>query len=144
MMAKGERGIPVQDGRCTEAIFGKRIGDDVSRSVNRPASKRERLIKGRRFAQGVGFEGSVRLWKLYCSIHGLSQRVQRVQRIQPADPAGPAEPAEAAEPADLNLRELDPTTLTPRFETSFRQLNPFRPFKQCELERYIFDDVTEE
>src|SRR5271169_4283155 len=69
MMAKGERGIPVQDGRCTEAIFGKRIGDDVSRSVNRPASKRERPIKGRRFAQGVGFEGSVRLWKLYCSIH---------------------------------------------------------------------------
>src|SRR5271157_1575760 len=79
MMAKGERGIPVQDGRCTEAIFGKRIGDDVSRSVNRPASKRERLIKGRRFAQGVGFEGSVRLWKLYCSIHCK-------RRLQPLHP----------------------------------------------------------
>src|SRR5271166_1835201 len=82
MMAKGERGIPVQDGRCTEAIFGKRIRYDVSRSVNRPALKRESPTKGRRFTQGVGFEGSVRLWKLYCSIHGLSQRVQRGQRIQ--------------------------------------------------------------
>src|ERR1700722_10894350 len=75
MVTKRQGGFPVQNSRCTKAIFSPRISHHMGRSVHGTAFQSVRLGKDWGFAQRVGLQGSVRLWKVDRGIHlteGLS------------------------------------------------------------------------